>query len=142
MVGQGLISATGVACLWLGVVIAIAIEASVKFKAKSLTRAIGLDVGRHVFAAIGIFELCLLAAVLVLTWNQQFGATVWVWVAVLGLMVALQAAWLRPILNARAAAIIAGDAPTERWPHLAYVGLEGVKFIALVALTIVARPHL
>lgn len=42
-----------VAMTWFGYTLAINLmEAPVKFQAPSLTRAVGLDVGRHVFSAL------------------------------------------------------------------------------------------
>lgn len=50
--------------IWAGGLLAIALEAWVKFSAPSVTREIGLDVGRHVFGAVNKPEIGLAAALL------------------------------------------------------------------------------
>ena len=57
--------------------------------------------------------------------------------ALLGIVVAillLQAFWVRPSLDGRALRLIAGEEVAPSSLHLVYIGLEGLKLIALPAL--------
>jgi hypothetical protein len=57
--------AGAVACVWLGMVLAISfLEAPLKFRAPGVTLALGLGIGRVVFAALNRVEVVLGAAVL------------------------------------------------------------------------------
>ena len=51
--------------VWCGMVLAIAVEAPLKFKAPGITRELGLGIGKLVFSALNSAELALAAAVLV-----------------------------------------------------------------------------
>lgn len=118
---------------WLGMVVAISfIEAPLKFRAPGVTLPIGLGIGRLVFRALNLCELAL-AGTIIATFAVRLpviGAAVSSGVAVVTLIVQLAA--VRPLLNRRTRAVLAGtDAPGSR-AHLVYIGLEVVKVIALV----------
>jgi hypothetical protein len=123
------------AYMWAGVIIGISfLEAPVKFTAPSVTRAIGLDVGRHVFAALNGVELGCAGLGMGLTlWGAPDRAVVGVGVGVL-IALLVQTVWLLPELRAQARRIIAGGAaPTEtNHAHLAYGVLEGLKVLGLL----------
>jgi hypothetical protein len=121
--------------LWAGVVVGISfIEAPVKFQAPTLTLPVALDVGRHVFHASHVVQLALAALVLAAAARARAWAVV-VPVAIL----AAQHLWLLPVLDARAAAVIAGRAPEGGSPHAIYVALECVKLAGLLAAGLVGR---
>ena len=121
-----------IACLWLGMVLAISfLEAPVKFRAPGITLALGLGIGRLVFAALNRFEAVLAVAVLiaVVLGPHPLG------VLAAGAVVAARPA--RPGAALRGAPLEPG-APRRAGPrsraHHAYVGLEAVKVLALIAL--------
>lgn len=135
VLGTGVFSIAGLSTLWLGMLIALAIEARVKFKAESLTREVGLDVGRHVFGVFGRIELVTLALLVILTLVLPTHLTTWIAVGLVAVVVALQAAWLRPALNERVAQIIRGDSVPKSNSHKSYMVTELLKISTLALLT-------
>lgn len=128
--------------LWAGVVIGISfLEAPVKFTAPSVTREIGLDVGRHVFAALNSVEIGLGVLLLFLLVVAEPGHVVrWAGGVVLVLLL-VQTFWLLPVLSAQAAEIIeGGTGPSTNYAHVAYVVLEGIKVCGLVLVGWMAGP--
>lgn len=134
----------GLAFVWAGLVAGISfLEAPVKFTAPSLTREVGLDVGRHVFGALNRAELALALASCGLVWaaRPRHGVR-----AALGLVwgvLIVQTAWLLPALDARAALIIGGGSPPAApGLHVLYGLAEGAKVLALVgAGWLASRPE-
>lgn len=130
-------TATAVAFVWLGMVLAISfLEAPLKFRAPGVTIPIGLGIGRLVFRALNATE-AVLAAVLVATLaGGGAPAPVAGAAAAAVAVLAVQLAAVRPALSRRSDRVLAGeDAPRSR-AHLYYVGLEAVKTAALIALGI------
>ena len=123
--------------LWLGAVLAISlIETPLKFQAPGVTTAVGLQIGRLVFPVLNSVELvlCLLLTVLLARRRHHVGRALWTLVGGLWAILSVQAFVLRPVLDKRAVAVIAGRAvPPAPW-HLAYIGLEGVKVFGLVVV--------
>lgn len=118
--------------VWAGMVLGISfLETPVKFTAPSVTRPIGLDVGRHVFRAFNKVEIgwMLLAGALLLA-DPTARA---VWLPVVGAMtvVVLQTAWLLPLLDARVGLILLGQTPPRAPYHVVYIALELVKVASL-----------
>ena len=119
--------------IWLGIVVGISlIEAPVKFTAPSVTREIGLDVGRHVFAALNWTELGLATIALGLVaviWPD--GLLRWL-LAGIAVILALQTLWLLPELRAQATAIVEGTSDQGSTAmHVGYIVLEAAKIVAL-----------
>lgn len=125
----------GLAFAWAGLVAGISfLEAPVKFTAPSLTLAVGLDVGRHVFGALNRAELVLALASAALVWASRARLGVWAALGVAWATVVLQTAWLLPALDARAVVLIGGGTlPPEPALHALYGGAEVAKVLALVA---------
>lgn len=119
--------------VWLGLVAGISfLEAPVKFTAPSLTRSVGLDVGRHVFAALNKVELMFAALALGLLVLGGPAAVVWWMLAGLIAILLVQTIWLLPALRAQAAAIIGGDLKhASSSLHIGYVALEVAKVVGL-----------
>ena len=122
--------------VWAGMVMGISfLEAPVKFRAPSLTREVGLDVGRHVFGMLGRVEVgwAFLTAVLATLADAgpawHWGMLVFAWI-VLG----AQRLWLWPVLYEQASRIIAGENTPASYHHFAYIGTEVVKVLLLVGL--------
>lgn len=124
----------GMCYTWAGLVAGISfLEAPVKFAAPSLTRPVGLDVGRHVFGALNRVEVAIGLGGLGLLLFGRPGETVHWTAAAVGGILLVQTAWLLPALRRQAAAIIAGkEAHVSEYVHLGYVFLEAAKIFALV----------
>jgi hypothetical protein len=125
---------TMVCLLWAGMVLGISfLEAPVKFTAPSLTLAVGLDVGRHVFAAFHKVELLWAFFCVLLLWSgvRIPRAARWFLVAALGVLL-VQSLWLLPVLDARVTLILQGQTPPPAPYHWLYVASEVVKLIGLL----------
>ena len=124
-----------VACVWLGMVLAISfLEAPLKFRAPGVTLALGLGIGRVVFAALNRAEVVLALAVLVAAVFGPHAVALVVAGAVAGAALVAQLALVRPFLVRRSDRVLLGEQGPRSRAHLAYIGLEVVKVIALVAL--------
>jgi len=120
--------------VWAGLVLGISfLEAPVKFTAPSVTREIGLDVGRHVFAALNKVEIGLGLLALGLLFADGPGSPVrWVLVGVL-VILAVQTGWLLPVLREQAATIIQGGKVSDSsYVHVAYIFLDVAKVVGLL----------
>lgn len=119
--------------LWAGLVAGISfLEAPVKFTAPTMTREIGLDVGRHVFSALNRTELGLgaitLAAFVV---GRPDGVVRW-WLGGVAGALFLQTVWLLPVLRRQAQGIINGERNhASSFLHVGYGLLDGGKILAL-----------
>lgn len=126
--------AAAVAFVWLGMVLAISfLEAPLKFRAPDVTLRIGLGIGRLVFRALNAVEVvfALVIVVAIAVAPPPPGVTAPLAIAVAALAVQLVA--VRPRLSRRSDQVLAGlEAPRSRG-HLAYVGLEVIKSLALIA---------
>ena len=104
-----------------------------KFLATSLTLPVALEVGRHTFSLYNQAELALLFVLLLLgvrskTWPRRYLA-----LSAPGVIVAAQATWLIPALDARVSAILAGQTPPASTLHALYIGAELAKVLWLLA---------
>ena len=125
-------SAACIALIWLGMVLGISfLEAPVKFMAPSVTLEIGLDIGRYVFGVFNKVEcvLALVIAILLIIVRRKDLSMVPIGLAWLSL--ALQTAWLLPVLEARTEVIIQGQTPAPSVSHTIYVVLEVIKAVSL-----------
>jgi len=122
-------------CVWLGMVLAISfLEAPLKFRAPGITLALGLGIGRLVFAALNRVELALatVAAVAAVVGPHPLGMVASGAVAVAALVAQLVV--VRPRLVRRSNLVLQGERAQRSRAHHAYVGLEVIKVLALVAL--------
>jgi hypothetical protein len=121
--------------VWFGFVSAISfMEAPVKFTAPSLTLAVGLDVGRHVFAVLNKVEIGFTLVSLLLLVRGGWPTRIAGLLAALAGIVALQTLWLLPALDARALVYMAGGTPLPSRLHFLYVALEAAKGVGLLIL--------
>jgi hypothetical protein len=121
--------------IWFGFVSAISfMEAPVKFTAPSLTLAVGLDVGRHVFAVLNKVEIGFALVSLWLLVQGSWPARVAGLLGSMAGIVALQTLWLLPALDARALVYMGGGTPPPSRLHLVYVALEAAKVVGLLVL--------
>ncbi|ODU02916.1 MAG: hypothetical protein ABS81_16080 [Pseudonocardia sp. SCN 72-86] len=126
--------AVAVTFVWLGMVLAISfIEAPLKFQAPGVTVRIGLGIGRLVFRTLNAVEAGFAVALVVLAFVHDAPAAAVMAGAVAVALLLAQLLLVRPALNRRSDAILAGDddVPRSRG-HLAYVALEVLKTAALV----------
>jgi len=125
--------------LWIGFVCAISfLEAWLKFQAPGVSLAIGLGIGRLVFATLNKIEWVFaiaIAAHLTFLRKPSFGAPNFFALAAMIALVA-QSVWLLPALDTRAERIIQGRLPDPSNLHFYYVAFEAVKVAGLVVFGI------
>jgi hypothetical protein len=120
--------------VWLGMVLAISfLEAPVKFRAPGVTLPIGLGIGRLVFRALNSVEVALAVAILVCLIVGDPTRSVVVAFAITFAVLVIQLVAVRPALTRRSNAVLAGQTGSRSRGHYAYVGLELVKVLALIA---------
>lgn len=128
---------------WLGMVVAISfIETPLKFRAPGVTLEIGLGIGRLVFHVLHAVELVFAAVIAVACGAGLVNdhaipgavATVAALVAVGALLT--QVFVLRPRMDARLDARLAGTPPPPSRHHVAYIVLETLKLVAVATLGI------
>ncbi len=121
------------ALLWAGMILGISfLESWVKFRAPTLVKSIGLDVGRTVFrffhgAQCGLLLIFVFLSIIIKFWIVQWAA-----IAILTGILALQIIWLFPILSQRVDKILAGDTISDSYTHTFYGILEIAKFLILI----------
>ena len=124
-----------IAYAWFGLVLGVSFLATpIKFRAKSLTRPVALDVGRTTFHAFGKLEWVLsvaLAAIAVRV-RSSLQPVDWFLIALVLIVVVAQALWLIPRLDVRVEAIIAGEELPRSHLHTVYAVAEFAKALALL----------
>ncbi|HEX8287472.1 MAG TPA: hypothetical protein VF556_05750 [Pyrinomonadaceae bacterium] len=125
--------------LWCGMVIAIAMEAQLKFQAPGITRELGLGIGKLVFTALNRAE-CIIAVVLAVALYAFAGAKKAriVFGAILFILLA-QTFWLIPNLIARIDTITSGQTPPDSATHFIYIAFEITKILLLLALSVLVN---
>jgi hypothetical protein len=119
--------------LWAGVLIGISfLAAPAKFNAPSLSLPVAMDVGRQEFGLLNRVEIGLAIVTLALAAYVRPRRVIWLPLAVAALVVAVQALWLLPLLDARALSIIQGETPQPAPWHMVYIVLEVTKLLALL----------
>ncbi|WP_061940982.1 hypothetical protein [Brevibacterium ravenspurgense] len=122
--------------IWLGLIIAIdLIEAPLKFQAPGITIPLGLGIGRLVFTAMNIVEgvlaLILIAAVV----TTRHIRPAWTLLATIAGLLIVKVAVVRPLLNTRTEAVLAGTAEAGSSVHVIYIALDAALFFVLAAFT-------
>jgi hypothetical protein len=124
-----------VACVWLGMVLAISfLEAPLRFRAAGVTLALGLGIGRLVFAALNRVEAVLAITVLVAAVLLPHPPGVLVAGAAATAALVAQIVLVRPALVRRSDRVLQGEPGPRSRAHHAYVTLEIGKVLSLVAL--------
>ncbi|MBO2011271.1 hypothetical protein [Hymenobacter negativus] len=119
--------------VWAGLVVGISfIEAPLKFTAPHITVALGLGIGRIVFAALNKLELVLATVGVCCALYLRVPLSLGVALGLLGTVLLLQTCWLLPALDVRATALLAGHPPLPSNLHKAYIGLEIIKLFTLI----------
>jgi len=122
---------------WAGIVIGVSFIATVaKFAAPSLTRPVALDVGAHTFAMLARIEwgLAILLGLLILAAGMQ-RLRLFLFFLIAAIL-AFEAIWLYPQLNARTALVIAGQPLPPSPLHAFSVAAESAKVILLAFFAI------
>ena len=132
--------------LWLGLLTGISlIEAPLKFTAPGITIPLGLGIGRRVFFAMNAVEL-VLAVVLVLALLKTVGRPavrpLWALSAGVVTVYAVKVLVIRPILNVRTDAVLAGQSAGGSATHLFYIAADGILILLLLALAVTATRAL
>ena len=138
-VGRALTNPAWVCFTWFGMTAGVALLATpVRFSAPTVTRAIGLDVGRVVFAALNKAELAALILLLLIARVSGRARRWWGICAALALIVLVQSIWLLPELAARADMVVGGIEPPPSYLHASYSILELLKLGILFTAGVVA----
>jgi hypothetical protein len=132
------ISLAAVCLLWAGMVLGISVlEAPVKFQAPTLTREVGMDVGRTVFSAFNKVEIgwSLLSFWLFIIVRPFHRAprVLRVLLPLLWLVVLLQSVFLLPALVQRALLVMHGQPLPASPIHALYSSSELIKLLSLIA---------
>lgn len=137
--GRALANPAWVCFTWFGMTAGVALLATpARFSAPTVTREIGIDVGRFVFAALNKAELAALILLLFISRVSGRARRWWGIGAALALIVLIQSIWLLPELSARAEMIVSGNEPPASYLHAAYSILELVKLSLLFTAGLVA----
>ena len=126
---------------WLGMVLAISfLETPLRFRAPGITLPLGLGIGRLVFRALNVAEIGLAGLLTLVFVVLRPSAPTWAVLAAAWLLLAVQVGVLRPRLDRRALALIAGRTPAPSRQHLAYIALEAAKvpLLAVLGATLIA----
>jgi hypothetical protein len=124
--------------LWIGFVTGISfLEAPLKFQAPHITLALGLGIGRLVFAALNKVEW-VFACAIAFSLFRQVGTFERknLLLGVPFLILLVQTLWLLPALDARAEQHIQGAPVPDSYLHLYYVATEVVKISCLLTFGI------
>ncbi|QDZ00231.1 DUF4149 domain-containing protein [Nitratireductor mangrovi] len=128
-----------IALAWLGMLLGISFLATpVKFQAHSLDFPVALEVGRVTFATYSKVEWGLSLLLVIATFFPKASRPEIVFTAATVLVVAVQALWLLPILDARVEAVISGKLLLPSMHHTIYAAGEVAKAAALVAVALIA----
>lgn len=125
--------------VWIGLILGISfLEAPLKFRAPGVTIPLGLGIGRVVFRALNRVELVLGVLIVAGAAVRASGHVPPLVLAIAALVLLLvQLIFVRPALNRRSDAVLAGGShETRSHAHLYYVGLEVAKLVLLIVLGI------
>jgi hypothetical protein len=124
------------AMLWVGLLIGVSFLATpAKFLAPNLPLPVALDIGRHTFGIFNKVEWLLALGVIVLTISSGDRVAMLSGIGA-GFVVALETFWLLPILDQRAALIIAGQSPSATGHHSLYIWVEFGKLMMLAVVVV------
>jgi len=127
-------AASAVTFLWLGMVLAISfLEAPLKFRAPGVTLEAGLEIGRLVFRALNATEAVLAAFIVVMMITGTPPAWFLAPAAAAVTVLMVQLVVVRPRLARRTDAVLSGAGAAGSRSHHAYIALEIIKVLALLA---------
>ncbi len=124
--------------VWLGMVAAISfLEAPLKFRAPGLELRVGLTIGRIVFRALNLAEIIWAVVIAVCLIIDPQSVTITTVASITGALLVIQLVAVRPRLNRRSELVLASPSGTgvpRSRAHHAYIALETLKVVALIAL--------
>lgn len=132
-----------VPAVWLGMILALAfLETPLKFQAPGITTELGLGIGRLVFTALNIISLALLVVTTLATLRPrssrlQGGLLVGMWIVLLA-----EVFLIRPPLNARTDAILAGLDPGASPLHYVYIAADIILCVLIAWFIVVSTRQL
>lgn len=122
--------------LWAGMILGISfLESWVKFRAPSLTRSVGLEVGRVVFRLFYKVQSAWIMLIFCLSLVAQLSFFDWIMLGVLVLIFSIQWLWLLPQLNNRVGIILTDGNPSPSFLHAGYGVAELTKLILLIVFS-------
>lgn len=129
--------------LWAGILIGVDFVAvPAQFAAPGVERAQGAAITREVFALFNQVQALLIAASLILALLVRPSRLVWLGLALIWVIVAVQSFRLFPLLDARVDLLLEGESlPPAPW-HYVYSALEVVKLgllLGLATLVLIGR---
>lgn len=128
-----------VPALWVGMLIGVSFIATpVKFTAPALEYGAALDVGRVTFSLFSKIEWGAVAVLALVVIFAEFPAWAVIITSTLLACLAVQSAWLLPVLSERVAAVIAAAPAPASYHHAIYAALEALKLALLIAFAITA----
>ena len=132
------IALTFLPTFWFGLIFAISlIEAPLKFQAPGITIPLGLGIGRLVFGAMNIVEILIAIGLFVAVFRRGVPRRMTQLVTALGAVLLAKVALIRPLLNKRTDAVLAGlDDGGSSW-HYLYIAADGILLVLLVWLMLV-----
>lgn len=123
--------ATGVAFVWLGMVLAISfLEAPLKFQAPGVDLRVGLAIGRLIFRALNTAEILLAIVLLCCVVSSAPHSARNAAIAGAAILI-VQVFVVRPKLTRRTNHILSGAPAPRSHSHHAYIALEAGKVVAL-----------
>jgi hypothetical protein len=126
-----------ISLLWAGMILGISfLESWVKFRAPSLTKAVGLDVGRTVFHSFHKVQCILFFIIIVTCLSTDMMPADWLMLSMLAIMLIIQILWLFPMLNRQVTIILAGGNSVITHEHTSYGIVEITKFLMLVIFSL------
>lgn len=120
--------------IWIGFVCAISfMEAWLKFRAPGVTLAIGLGIGKLVFAALNRVEwaLAVIVCVSAFVYSRQLFTLPNLLLFITITILIMQTTWLLPALDLRAGHYIKQGPVVPSDLHLWFVGAEAIKVLVL-----------
>jgi hypothetical protein len=125
--------------VWLGLIIGISlIEAPLKFTAPGITIPLGLGIGRLVFGVMNWVELVIGVILLWAMLKNGVGRAYRSVASGLLAVLIIKVVVIRPLLNRRTDAVLAGIDDGGSALHLFYIAADGLLIVGLVAALVLA----
>ncbi|HWL60771.1 MAG TPA: hypothetical protein VNQ48_07790 [Microbacteriaceae bacterium] len=127
--------------VWLGILGALAfIETPLKFLAPGVTVEIALGIGRLVLTTADLIGVGMLLVITLLSIRPRSSRSIWAVLEALWVVLIVQVAVVRPMLNARTDIVLAGGEAGESQLHTVYIVTSFLLLIGIVVhLVLVAR---
>ncbi|WP_350270312.1 hypothetical protein AAFP32_01430 [Brevibacterium sp. CBA3109] len=125
--------------IWLGLIIGISlIEAPLKFTAPGITIPLGLGIGRLVFTTMNWVEIVIAVILLWAVLKEHVGRLYRGLACGMIAVLIIKITVIRPLLNKRTDAVLAGVEDGGSSLHLLYIAADGILILGLITMLIVA----